>query len=103
LTAARYDGYGGGDQLDIRTRANHLHLIPVRSPTASTPAFSFLEARCHSCRPTNRHKALKAFFAYGYIVKYMQKNANRLQAATSEVTGLVAIKVVGLNSRSEYG
>jgi len=39
--------------------ANHLHLAPDRQPRQYLTT-QFLQARCPSCHPTNRIKALKA-------------------------------------------
>jgi len=38
---------------------------------SSTPPLSFLQAGCHSCRPTNSVKALKALYLFVQILKNM--------------------------------
>jgi len=49
FTEAKDDG-GGGDNWSYKS---------CKAPVKSSPTFSFLQAGCPSCRPTNSVKALK--------------------------------------------
>jgi len=47
---------------DIEWHGHQLdHMQICTLPYASTPPFSFLQARCPSCHPTSSIKALKAY------------------------------------------
>jgi len=52
FTIARYVGGDGGNDWNSETFANHVHLVPTRSPPASTYALRFLLSHNQQCQST---------------------------------------------------
>jgi len=53
----------------------------------STPPLSFLQAGCHSCRPTNSGKALKANITSNITSSKQKKTVHTRAGARSEYSG----------------
>jgi len=68
--------------------------------SASTPPLSFLQAGCHSCRPTNSVKALKAVAAQ---FKKILLSCKYIHTAASTGNHLNSVQALGLCGHSFFG